>query len=65
VTTWFPDPYIEGNFIWMTEMEKNQLARADQTFLVKTVQYVFKAGQFGANTDIELPMFNMVTRFVF
>jgi hypothetical protein len=65
VTTWFPDPYIEGNFIWMTEMEKNQLARADQTFLVKTVQHVFKAGQFGANTDIELPMFNMVTRFVF
>ena len=65
ITTWFPDPYIEGNFIWMTEMEKNQLARADQTFLVKTVQHVFKAGQFGANTDIELPMFNMVTRFVF
>ena len=65
LTSWFPDPYIEGNFIWLTEMEKNQLARADQTFLVKTVQYVFKAGQFGANTDIELPMFNMVTRFVF
>jgi len=65
VTSWFPDPYIEGNFIWMTEMEKNQLARADQTFLVKTVQYVFKDGQFGANTDMELPMFNLVTRFVF
>jgi hypothetical protein len=65
VTSWFPDPYVEGNFIWMTEMEKNQLARADQTFLVKTVQYVFKDGQFGANTDMELPMFNLVTRFVF
>ena len=65
VTTWFPDPYIEGNFIWLTEMEKNQLAVADQTFLVKTVQYVYKDGQFGANTDLELPMFNLVTRFVF
>ena len=65
ITTWFPDSYIEGNFIWLTELEKNQLARADQTFLVKTVQYVTKPGQFGANTDIELPMFNMVTRFVF
>jgi hypothetical protein len=65
VTSWFPDPYVEGNFIWMTEAEKNQLARADQTFLVKTVQYVFKDGQFGANTDMELPMFNLVTRFVF
>jgi hypothetical protein len=61
-----PDPYVEGNFIWMTEAEKNQLARADQTFLVKTVQFVSREdGQFGANTDMELPMFNLVTRFVF
>ena len=65
LTTWFPAPYIEGNFIWMTEMEKNQLARADQTFLVKTVQFVFRDGQFGANTDLELPMFNLVSRIVF
>ncbi len=65
LVSWFPDPYIEGNFIWMTEMEKNQLARADQTFLVKTVRFVFKDGQFGPNTDVELPMFNLVTRLVF
>jgi hypothetical protein len=32
---------------------------------VKTVRFVFKDGQFGANTDLELPMFNLVTRFVF
>lgn len=65
VTTWFPDPYIEGNFIYLTEMEMNQLARADQTFLIKTVRYVSKEGQFGGNTDLELPMFNLVTRIVF
>lgn len=65
VTTWFPDPYIEGNFIYLTEMEMNQLARADQTFLVKTVKYVNKEGQFGGNTDLEIPMFNLVTRIVF
>lgn len=65
VTTWFPDPYVEGNFIWLTEAEKNQLARADQTFLVKTTRYVFKAGQFGANSDLEIPLFNLVTRIVF
>ncbi len=65
LASWFPDPYIEGNFIWMTESEKNQLAQADQTFLVKTVRFVFKDGQFGANTDLELPMFNLVTRLVF
>lgn len=65
VTTWFPDPYIEGNFIYLTEMEMNQLARADQTFLVKTVKYVSAEGQFGGNTDLELPMNNLVTRIVF
>jgi hypothetical protein len=65
VTTWFPDPYVEGNFIYLTEMEMNQLARADQTFLIKTIHYVSKEGQFGGNTDLELPMFNLVTRIVF
>ena len=65
ITTWFPDPYIEGNFIYLTEMEMNQLARADQSFLVKTVKYVNKEGQFGGNTDLEIPMFNLVTRIVF
>lgn len=65
ITTWFPDPYIEGNFIYLTEMEMNQLARADQTFLVKTITYVSAEGQFGGNTDIEIPLRNLVTRIVF
>ena len=65
ITTWFPDPYLEGNFIYLTEMEMNQLARADQTFLVKTVTYVSSEGQFGGNTDLEIPIRNLVTRIVF
>ena len=65
LTNFFPDPYIEGNFIYLTEMEMNQLARADQTFLIKTVRYAGKEGQFGGNSDIEIPMFNLVTRIVF
>ncbi len=65
LTTFVPDFYIEGNFIYLTEMEMNQLARADQTFLIKTVRYVNKEGQFGGNTDLEIPMFNLVTRVVF
>jgi hypothetical protein len=65
LATFFPDPYLEGNFIYLTEMEMNQLAQADQTFLVKTVKYVNKEGQFGGNSDVEIPMFNLVTRVVF
>lgn len=65
LTTFFPDPYIEGNFIYLTEAEMAQLARADQTFLIKTVRYANKEGQFGGNSDLEIPMFNLVTRIVF
>jgi hypothetical protein len=65
VTTFFPDPYLEGNFIYLTETEWNQIAKADTTVLVKTVRYVGKEGQFGGNTDLEIPMYNLVTRIVF
>jgi len=64
LTTFFPDPYLEGNFIYLTEMEMAQLASADQTFLVKTVTYVNNPGQYGGNSDIEIPFFNLVTRMV-
>jgi len=65
LTTFFPDPYLEGNFIYLTETEWNQIARADTTCIVKTVRYVGKEGQFGGNTDLEIPMYNLVTRIVF
>jgi hypothetical protein len=65
LTTFYPDPWIEGNFIYLTELEMNQLATADQTFLVKTVKYANREGQYGANSDVEIPMFNLVTRVVF
>ncbi len=65
LTTFFPDPYLEGNFIYLTETEWNQIAIADTAVLIKTVRYVNKEGQFGGNTDLEIPMFNLVTRIVF
>jgi len=65
LATFYTNPYLEGNFIYVTDMEMNQLAAADQTFLLKQVTYVSKEGQFGANSDLEVPMFNMVTRMVF
>jgi len=65
VTSFYPDPYLEGNFIYVTDMEMNQLASADQTFLLKQVRYVSAEGQYGANSDIQIPFHNMVTRVVF
>lgn len=65
LTTFFPNPYIEGNFIFLQEMEMNQLSRADQTYLVKTTTFVDNPGQYGGNSDLLLPFFNLVTRVVF
>jgi hypothetical protein len=54
--TGFPTRTLKGNFIWMTEAEKNQLGVAQiRRSSVKTVQFVSKDGQFGANTDHGTP----------
>jgi hypothetical protein len=64
LTAFFPDPYLEGNFAYMTEMEMNQLAMADQTILVKNIRYLNNTGQYGTSDSV-LPAFNLVTRLVF
>ena len=64
LSTFFPDPYLEGNFIYLTEMEMAQLANADQTVLVKKVEYKPATGKYGENADVEIPFFNLVTRIV-
>uniref|UniRef100_A0A6C0M3R6 Major capsid protein N-terminal domain-containing protein n=1 Tax=viral metagenome TaxID=1070528 RepID=A0A6C0M3R6_9ZZZZ len=65
VTTFFSDPYLECNFISLDDTESNQLAVADQTFMFKEVRTFSNTGQFGPNTEIQLPAFNLVTRVFF
>ena len=62
VTNFKTTPYLECNFFYLTEMEMNQLATADQSYMLKEVSYVGAEGQYGPNTDILLPMRNLVTR---
>lgn len=64
LASFFPDPWLEGNFVYVTDMEMNQLASADQTFLVKTINYISNSGQYGSS-DMLVPAFNLVTRMVF
>lgn len=63
LTNWFPNPYIEANYIYLTESERAQVAGADQSFLIKEVRTVKAEGQYGPN-DLEVPFFNLVTRVV-
>lgn len=64
VTNFYPEPYLECNFIYLTEMEMNQLATADQSYMFKEVSFVGTEGQYGPNSDLLLPMRNLVTRVV-
>lgn len=65
LTNFFPDPYLDGNFIYLTEMEMNKFARADQSVLVKSVRYFPKEGQYGGNTELDMSLQNLVTRIVY
>lgn len=63
LTNWFPDPYIEANYVYLTEGERAQVSSADQSFLLRQVTSVTATGQYGPS-DMELPMQNLVTRVV-
>jgi hypothetical protein len=62
VSNFYPEPYLECNFVYLTEMEMNQLATADQSYMFKEISYVGSEGQYGPNTDLLLPMRNLVSR---
>jgi hypothetical protein len=63
ITNWFPDPYIEANYVYLTEGERAQISAADQSFMIREVRHVSKTTQYGP-CDMELPMHNMVSRVV-
>ena len=63
LTNWFPDPYVEANYIYLTEGERAQVAGADQSFMIRQVQSITQEGQYGPS-DTELPFHNLVTRVV-
>ena len=63
LANWFPDPYIEANYVYLTEGERAQVASADQSFLIRQITSFRATGQYGP-ADMELPMQNLVTRVV-
>jgi hypothetical protein len=63
ITNWFPDPYIEANYVYLTDSERAQVSSADQSYLIREVRTVRKETQYGP-CDIEIPMHNTVTRVV-
>ena len=63
LTSWNLNPYIEANYIFLTDTERSHIAAYERTFLISQVRYVYMEKQYGLN-NLLIPMFNLCTRVV-
>lgn len=63
LTNWFPDLYIEANYIYLTEGERAQVSAADQSYMIRDIKSFTATSQYGP-CDIDIPAHNLVTRIV-
>lgn len=64
LVSWNLDPYIEANYIFMTDTERAHIAANERSFLMTQVRSVTHHNQYGYN-DVLIPMYNLCTRVVF
>jgi hypothetical protein len=62
--TWNLNPYIEANFIFLTDVELSHIAQTDHSFMINQVDVKETFGQYGPSNDLELTMRNLCTRVV-
>lgn len=62
--SWNLNPYIEANYIFVTDEEMAHLARTDHSFIIKQVDVKEAGKQYGPSNDLELVMRNLCTRIV-
>ena len=62
--TWNLNPYIEANYIFVSDEEMGYLARTDHSFLIKQVDVKIAGKQYGPSNDLELVMRNLCTRII-
>jgi hypothetical protein len=62
--TWNLNPYIEANYIFVTDAEMVHIAKNDHSFPIHQIDTKQTHGQYGASNDLELTMRNLCTRIV-
>jgi len=63
LTSWNLDPYIEANYVFLTDTERAHVAGYERTFLITQVRNIYVEKQYGLN-NLLIPMFNLCTRVV-
>ena len=64
LNTWNLNPYIEANYIWLSDAEMVHVAKSQHSFIFPQVDVVSTMGQYGPSNDLELTMRNLATRVV-
>jgi hypothetical protein len=64
LTTWKLDPFIEANYIFLSDAEMVHVAKNEHSFILNQVDAVQTYGQYGPSNDLELTMRNLCTRIV-
>lgn len=62
---WNANPYLECNYIFLTDVEYAHVAKTEHSFIVQQIDRKETAGQYGPGNDLELVMRNLCTRIVF
>jgi hypothetical protein len=64
LVSWNMNPFIEANFIFVTDAELAHIASTDHSFMLTQIDVVQTQGQHGPSNDLELTMRNLCTRIV-
>ena len=64
LTMWNLDPFIEANYIFVSDTERVHLAKTEQSFIFTQIDLRSSQGNVGAGNDLELLTRNLCTRVV-
>lgn len=64
LTTWKLNPFIEANYIFLSDPELIHIAKTDHSFKITQIDMKGTHGQHGPSNDLELTMKNLCTRIV-
>jgi len=64
LTTWKMNPFVECNFIFVSDAEMSHIATTDHSFMLTQIDTREANGQYGPSNDLDLIMRNLCTRVV-
>jgi len=62
--TWNFNPFLECNYIFLSDTELAYVARNEHSFMISQIDMVQADNQYGPSNDLELTMKNLVSRII-